>query len=510
MSDIPENQDGLGANASGVGEPVPEIDTELEFDFGGGPEEVTNPLGDESVGSGTFAAGEDGTNLFQPQPDLSPEQTDTGNDDPDGYSENRAVDESEANKEAGNQKKEDSEDGVLDKVVDGTVDSVQSLLADNETSRFSDRGVLGEDNIVRDMRYPIDALEAKVSKLPAVVSFEFFKRSSNTLKEMSSAFNADTVTGFASSIGTGIGGAFGAEQTDQQRANTAYRNQAIIDDNLAQGAYVGTTLEALNQVKDVRLNRASEKTMDRIFMYVPNSISFTDTFDYEERSQASLRTFYEMAAGNSRVVSESIRQGVGSMLSKQVAGFTETVSGGSIKFDPYNSLRAAIGLVSNDRNEQTFKGVQRKSFQFTFQFAPTSPKEAVVMQNIIQCFRFHSAPELSESTTQFFAPHEVDVRFFRNSFTTGGTEAIKDSFGREAEASEVYTGGAGQRRSVGKLLENTEIPKIGRCFVTSVNLNYTPQAKSSFFVNGVPTEVTMAVTLQQAIMTNKQFVLQGF
>ena len=199
------------------------------------------------------------------------------------------------------------------------------------------------------------------------------------------------------------------------------------------------------------------------------------------------------------------------MLSKQVAGFTDTLTGGALKFDPYNSLRSSIGLVSNDQNEQSFKGVQRKSFQFSFQFSPTSPKEAVAMQNIIQCFRFHSAPELSESTTQFFAPHEVDVRFFRNSFVnTQEDQAIKDSFGRDALVSEVYTGGAGQRRSVGKLLENTEIPKIGRCFVTSVNLNYTPQAKSSFFVNGVPTEVLMSVTLQQAIMTNKQFVLQGF
>ena len=85
-----------------------------------------------------------------------------------------------------------------------------------------------------------------------------------------------------------------------------------------------------------------------------------------------------------------------------------------------------------------------------------------------------------------------------------------DTFGRTALVSEVYGGNANERKSLGKLVENTEIPRIGRCFVTSVNVNYTPQAKSSFFVNGVPTEVTMAVTLQQAIMTNKQFILQGF
>ena len=405
---------------------------------------------------------------------------------------------------------EDSSEDLIGKLTSGAADIVENLIANTETSRFSDRGVLGEENIVRDMRYPIDALQADVSKLPAVVSFEFFKRSSNSLSELSGVFDKSTLTGFGAAIGTGIADTFGFGDESDELVSIQNRNETIIQEQYAQGIYSGTTQEALSQVKDIRLNRASEQSMDRIFMYVPNSIQFTDTFDYEEKSQATLRGFYEMAAGNSKAVSEQIRQGAAGFLSKQVGGFTDTLTGGAVQFDPYNSLRSAIGLAANDRNEQSFKGVQRKSFQFTFQFAPTSPKEAVMMQNIIQSFRFHSSPELAESTTQFFAPHEVDVKFFRNSLIQDGSQAMVDTFGRTALVSEVYSGNANERKSLGKLVENTEIPRIGRCFVTSVNVNYTPQAKSSFFVNGVATEVTMAVTLQQAIMTNKQFILQGF
>lgn len=43
-----------------------------------------------------------------------------------------------------------------------------------EESRFGDRSVLGEENIIRDMRYPIDIFEEE-SKLPNLISFEFLQ-----------------------------------------------------------------------------------------------------------------------------------------------------------------------------------------------------------------------------------------------------------------------------------------------------------------------------------------------
>ena len=40
--------------------------------------------------------------------------------------------------------------------------------------------------------------------------------------------------------------------------------------------------------------------MDRIFMYVPNTLNFTDTFNYEAQNTGALRMFYEAAAGNGK------------------------------------------------------------------------------------------------------------------------------------------------------------------------------------------------------------------
>jgi len=441
-------------------------------------------------------------------------------------------------------------------------------------SRFSDRGVLGEENIERDMRYPIDIFENS-GKLPNLISFEFFHKKSPKL-------NAASVVGNVKSAIQGIGNAAveigqdlgllsegslpfsaGADGGgDSFTGNMSKEQIRIIKQNqYAQGPYTtrqGLVTEMfgskyggafdpagglsysdltadeqaavdaavaqgqLRQVTDVRINKATERSKDRIFMYVPNSLSFSDTIDYDDGSQSALRTFYEVSAGNTQTLKSALKLGIADAVSSKIGDATQSLLGEAGRFDPYGSLKAQLGLATNPFNELAFKGMARKSFQFNFTFAPTSPKEAKMMRNIIQSFRFHSLPELSESTLQYFAPHEVEVKFYRTTLTDN-VDAT-DKFGRSvvsSEASDIlgeaevreggFLGIGGKKTKVQqRLQENTEIPRIGRCFVNSVSLNYSPQAKSSFFVNGTPTEVQMSISLSQAITMNRQFVLKGF
>ena len=57
-----------------------------------------------------------------------------------------------------------------------------------EESKFGDRGVLGERNIVRDMRYPIDIFDDS-SSLPNLISFEFFAKENPKLNAQSAFQN---------------------------------------------------------------------------------------------------------------------------------------------------------------------------------------------------------------------------------------------------------------------------------------------------------------------------------
>ena len=427
-----------------------------------------------------------------------------------------------------------------------------------EESRFGDRSVLGEENIIRDMRYPIDIFEEE-SKLPNLISFEFFAKQSPKLNVADSLRNVSSAIEGIGQAATNIGrelGLLSGEPLGQLRnaggnsltGNLSARQAAAINNEYAQGRYITgsevendlgfgrgagplsneflnetTSQKQLEQVKDVRINKASERSKDRVFMYVPNSLSFSDTIDYDDGSQSALRTFYETGAGNTSTVKNALKLGVASAVSSRIGDISESIFGEVGKFDPYSSLKAQLGLATNPFNELAFKGMARKSFQFNFTFAPTSPKEAAMMQNIIQSFRFHSLPELSESTLQYFAPHEVEVKFYRTTLLDDQDKKVTDTFGRNnvsdsendvRESTQVDRGflgfGSKTKTVQQKLVENTEIPKIGRCFVTGVALNYSPQAKSSFFVNGVPTEVTMTLSLSQAITMNRQFVLKGF
>ena len=229
-----------------------------------------------------------------------------------------------------------------------------------------------------------------------------------------------------------------------------------------------------------------------------------------------------------------MKLGAISAVSSKIGQLSESILGEAGRFDPFSSLKAQLGLATNPYNELAFKGMARKSFQFNFTFAPTSPQEATMMQNIIQSFRFHSLPELSSSTLQYFAPHEVEVKFYRTSLQGKNSKGenqdlVADTFGRvtdftgqstlERGATSVQNqtteggilGFGGTTKQVeSQLVENTEIPRIGRCFVTNVSLNYAPDAKSSFLIDGVPTKVEMNLTLSQALTMNRQFVLKGF
>ena len=103
-----------------------------------------------------------------------------------------------------------------------------------------------------------------------------------------------------------------------------------------------------------------------------------------------------------------------------------------------------------------------------------------MMLNIIEAFRFHMLPELSVSSTMLLAPHEFDVSFFYRDLPSG------------------------------EFVENINLPKIGRAFLTDLSVNYAPSERSTFFRDGVPTEVTLNLTMSQAVLLNRQLILAGF
>ena len=97
------------------------------------------------------------------------------------------------------------------------------------------------------------------------------------------------------------------------------------------------------------------------------------------------------------------------------------------------------------------------------------------------------SPEISLSSTVYFSPQEFDISIVN-------LLSEKTSAGGESFSS----------------VENTSIPKIGRCYLKNVKVDYTPDDRSAFFQNGQPVRAIMSLTFNQINYITKQGILAGF
>ena len=220
-----------------------------------------------------------------------------------------------------------------------TIDRLSTVIADTITpdkAKFYDRSVTGL-KVERDMRYPINMFEES-GKIPNLISFEFFhknnpkidpvktvRRVGNSIKTFGSALS-ETINDAAGLLGNagsaqdvsaltgnpdddaGVANLFSYEGLKQffETAGTTYDlvSRELIENQFMQGPLLnypllsvvknGVARRQLDQVRDIRINRATERSQDRIFMYVPNTLSFSDSIDYEDGSQSALRTFMRL------------------------------------------------------------------------------------------------------------------------------------------------------------------------------------------------------------------------
>tara|TARA_A100001515_G_scaffold59198_1_gene46737 strand:+ start:819 stop:2135 length:1317 start_codon:yes stop_codon:yes gene_type:complete len=235
--------------------------------------------------------------------------------------------------------------------------------------------------------------------------------------------------------------------------------------------------EIVNRVaSDIRLSKATEKLEEQILMYVPSGLNFSDKVDYEEGSAGVFNAINEAISGNLGAGIDKLKLLGVEKLSSKAAKNIPTAG----ENDLQNFFRARLGFAENPKNESLFRGVGRKTFSLEFKFAPRNQRESIMMLNIIEAFRFHMLPELSVSSTMLLAPHEFDVSFFYRDLPSG------------------------------EFVENINLPKIGRAFLTDLSVNYAPSERSTFFRDGVPTEVTLSLTMSQAVLLNRQLILAGF
>ena len=176
---------------------------------------------------------------------------------------------------------------------------------------------------------------------------------------------------------------------------------------------------------------------DSIILYTPPAVKFDYKVGYEQIDTGIIGTmagFFD---------SKDLLATAGGTLKS----FVESVSKAALEI-ALPGLGAAIdkgrGVSQNPNAEMVFKSVPFRSFNFPYEFAPKNEKEKDEVQRIMEIFKFHMMPE-KRSEGYLTAPSQFQITY-------------------------MYRDGA-----------NMYIPKVARCALTDMSIDYSPEGVFTTF-----------------------------
>ena len=138
------------------------------------------------------------------------------------------------------------------------------------------------------------------------------------------------------------------------------------------------------------------------------------------------------------------------------------------------------GRIISNRMELAFKGINKRSFQYTFKMIPRNAKEADEIKKIIHAFKFNMLPEMEGgdlSGRSFIVPNTFDIEY-------------------------MYNGN-----------QNQFLHKISTCVLESMNVTYGGDRYKTYTATskGAPvSETTISLNFKEMEMITRERVVEGF
>jgi hypothetical protein len=215
--------------------------------------------------------------------------------------------------------------------------------------------------------------------------------------------------------------------------------------------------------------RSQRRLKTAIALHIPNQLSIRYGVQWSEDDTSMLA----MAnAGGTEIMKAVTSMGKNS----DVSGVAQAViTNIALSKGPNASANsAALGLASNPKKEQVFKGVDFRTFSFEYQFFPRNSDEAKNVMRIIQEFKYHMHPEFKDANNfVYIYPSEFDIVYYAN----------------------------------GK--ENKNLHRHTSCVLTEVNVNYTPNGLFTTFSDGQPTQINVTLAFRELALLTKDKIKDG-
>ena len=224
-------------------------------------------------------------------------------------------------------------------------------------------------------------------------------------------------------------------------------------------------------------------TKDTIALYMPDTLMYSYNQSYESLSPGkSLAGQIGAQLGGTGGTSEQFKDRLKDLgaSSAAVAALVAEAKANKLAGDAGRlAIYKAIGGIVNPMLEVIYSSPAFRQFRFDFSFFPRSRTEALTVQNIIERFRFHQAPDLVTDTSSaiLIPPSEFDIRFY-------------------------YAGSI-----------NPNIDSIGNCVLTSIDVNYAPNGFQAYEMpaedtpswggTGMPVEIQLSLNFQETVILTK-------
>ena len=242
-------------------------------------------------------------------------------------------------------------------------------------------------------------------------------------------------------------------------------------------------LQGLSSVR-----KTTTRITDSIALYLPPNVADSTSAQYEDTPTGILGVAATDIVRGVKAFNEDDFELIGSLggkaLKETFQEILKNLGGGAVEALTGNEgaiplANKVFGRADNPFVEVFFNTMNIRTFTYNFNFAPRNEEETMEIQQIIQLFRFHMAPDLQEVNSRYLTlPSEFDIHY-------------------------MYKANDGQS------YENDYYGRIGTCVLENVTTNYTPNGVKSF-ADGAPTQITMSLTFRETEVLTKEKINAGY
>lgn len=217
-----------------------------------------------------------------------------------------------------------------------------------------------------------------------------------------------------------------------------------------------------------------------------------------DQEVASVALFIPGASSGSNLIFGSRHEYAETKLSKVIADAALAPVG--VGFNTVQAAGAMFGGgVINPKVEVLYRDTDLRTFDFSFIMAPTSATESQNLKDIVKTLRSFSSPRIS-ARGGYSDPRQGYVTNQSNYLSTGGIFLTPSEFIVHI----LY------RNEKGSMVENENVPKIGRCVLEAIELMYNPNGEWSTFKDGNPLSAQLTMRFREMRVIDARNIEVGY